>query len=120
MNGKVDNKCRALLELQVGRRIGSVPTPVLIWVDTAFDGHLVFPQEIIEELQLDALAKTEAVLADGSKVVMDTYLCYVDWFGEQTALQVIANEGKFPLLGTALLDQRVLHVDYVTKTVSLE
>ena len=34
--------------------------------------------------------------------------------------QVVANEGKYPLLGTGLLDGRVLSVNYVTKQLSLD
>ena len=90
------------------------------WIDTAFDGHLVFSLELIRELALDALVETEAVLADGSKVVLDTYVCYLEWFGKRVPLQVVANEGRFPLLGTGLLEQRVLHIDYVKKTLVLD
>ncbi|HUG70665.1 MAG TPA: hypothetical protein VMM76_23150 [Pirellulaceae bacterium] len=34
--------------------------------------------------------------------------------------KVIANEGRFPLLGTGLLEQRVLHIDYAKKQLSLD
>lgn len=120
MNGRVDESNRALLEISVCAQVNGNYSPVLTWIDTAFDGHLVFSGKLIEELHLEVLAKTEAVLADGSKVVLDTYLCYVDWFGDRKALQVIANEGRFPLVGTGLLDGRVLHVDYVAREVTLE
>lgn len=90
------------------------------WVDTTFDGHLVFPISLIEELKLESLADTEAILADGTKIILETFLCYLDWFGEVIALQVIANKGKFPLLGTGLLDGRVFHVDYANKELTLD
>jgi predicted aspartyl protease len=93
---------------------------VTTWIDTAFDGHLVFPSKLIAELGLETLVETEAILADGSKVVLETFICFVDWFGDRLALQVIANEGSFPLLGTGLLNRRVLHVDYAARTVALE
>ena len=38
---------------------------VTAWIDTASDGHLVFPQRLINELQLEPLVETEAILADG-------------------------------------------------------
>lgn len=72
------------------------------WIDTAFDGHFVFSSNLIKELGFDTLVETEAILADGSKVALQTYVCYLDWFGETIAAQVIENEGRFPLLGTAL------------------
>ena len=63
--------------------------------------------------------RTDAVLADGSKVTLETFVCFIDWFGSRMPLQVIANEGRFPLLGTGLLEQHVLHIDYAKKELSL-
>ena len=68
---------------------------------------------------MDALVETEAILADGSKISLDTYLCYIEWLGKRLSLQVVANQGRFPLLGTGLLEQCVLHIDYVAKTLAL-
>ncbi len=76
--------------------------------------------ELIKELELDSLVETEAILADGSKVTLETFVCYVDWFGERLPLQVIANDGRFPLLGTGLLEQRALLIDDRQKTVTLD
>ncbi|MFK7766755.1 MAG: hypothetical protein AB8B55_06000 [Mariniblastus sp.] len=50
---------------------------------------------------------------------MQTYVCYWDWFGEKIATQVIENEGRFPLLGTALMDDLRLVVNFATKKVGL-
>ena len=90
------------------------------WIDTAFDGHLVFPLSLVEELKLESLVDTEATLADGRTVALETFVCYLDWFGRVIPLQVIANAGKLPLLGTGLLDKHVLHVDYVNKQLTLD
>jgi clan AA aspartic protease len=117
--GIVDEKGRALLEVLISDRSDGAYTPVTTWIDTAFDGHLVFPHELIEKLNLESLVETEAILADGSKVTLETFVCFVDWFGNRLALQVIANEGRFPLLGTGLLEQRVLHIDYAKMELSL-
>lgn len=119
MIGAVDNDGRALLDVSISNASDGAYRPVTTWIDTALDGHLVFPLHLIEELGLDTLAETEALLADGSMVTLDTFVCFVDWFGRRAPLQVIANDGRFPLLGTGLLEGRVLHVDYVTKQLSL-
>lgn len=120
MIGKVDDHSRALLDIEVRTQSNLPGTLVTAWVDTAFDGHLVFSKRLIEELQLEFLADTDAILADGSIVNLETFICYLIWFGEVTPLQVIANDGKLPLLGTGLLDHRVLHIDYKAKTLTLE
>ena len=120
MIGHVDARNRALLTVSVSKNMASLSVPVTTWIDTAFDGHLVFSRKLIEALDLDALVETEAILADGSKVVLETFLCFLDWFGERRALQVIANDGSFPLLGTGLLERRVLHIDYAQRSLTLD
>ncbi len=45
--------------------------------------------------------------------------CVIDWFGEKVPVQVIENEGRFPLVGTALLAKRNLHIGYEAKSVEL-
>jgi predicted aspartyl protease len=70
-------------------------------------------------LYLEALVETEAILADGSKVSLESYFCIVDWFGQKVPVQVIENEGRFPLVGTSLLTQRVLVINHETKLVEL-
>ncbi len=120
MIGQVDNDGRALLEISVAGELNGQGVSVTTWIDTVFDGHLVFSAALIDELGLDTLVETEAILADGSRVLLETFICFVDWFGERVPQQVIANDGKFPLLGTGLLDRRVLHIDYVAKELSLD
>jgi len=117
--GKVDDRNRALVDLQFRRTPNSSVANVTAWIDTAFDGHLVFPAPLIEELKLESLAETEAILADGSKVTLETFVCYLHWFGTLIPLQMVANAGKLPLLGTGLLEAHVLHIDYVNKALTI-
>ncbi len=120
MIGKVDERGRALVDVAISNKPGSEPVSITAWADTAFDGHLVFPRRIIEQLQLESLAETDAILADGTKITLDTFLCHLDWFGNQIPIQVIGSDGRFPLLGTGLLDQHVLHIDYASKQLTLD
>lgn len=120
MIGHVDARSRAMLTISVSKDLAGASIPVTTWIDTAFDGHLVFSRQLIRELALDTLVETEAILADGSKVILETFVCFVDWFGERVALQVIANEGSFPLLGTGLLEGRVLHIDFAQRSLTLD
>lgn len=111
MIGIVDEQNRALMDVPVQRTLNSQQVSVTAWIDTAFDGHLVFPKRLIEELDLESLVETEAILADGRRVTLETFICYVDWFGNLIPLQVVANDGKLPLVGTGLLEKHVLHID---------
>ena len=42
----------------------------------------MFSSTLIEGLGLETLVETEAVLADGTKVTLETFVAYLDWFGE--------------------------------------
>ena len=119
MNGTIDHRNRVLLDVEVAADPSGPFESITTWIDTAFDGHLVFPLSTIEALDLSPLAETEAVLADGAKVTLETFLCYIDWFGTRVPLQVIANEGRLPLLGTGLLAGRVLHADYQLRELTV-
>ena len=120
MIGLVDEDGRALISVPMGNSRGAALTTITAWIDTAFDGHLVLPMGTIRELELDSLAEAEGILADGSRVTLKTYFCHVEWFVERMPLQVIANDGRFPLLGTEMLKNRVLVIDYPRRQVSLD
>lgn len=119
MIGRIDDSGRALLDLKIlhGR---SDSIGLTVWVDTAFDGELVVSRQRIEELGLLQTAAVEATLADGTKVILETFECSIDWFGTPRTVEVIANEGRLPLLGIGLLDEQRLIVDYRQRTLELD
>jgi clan AA aspartic protease len=117
--GRIDDAGRALLTLDVRSKSEGKPTGMVVWVDTAFDGELVVPLQSIHELELPQSAGVRATLADGSEVVLETFVCEIDWFGEWRPVEVVANEGRLPLLGIGLLRKRRLTVDYQTGEMSL-
>jgi len=114
LRGYVDDSKRALIEIKVRPQPDADFTKVIVWIDTAFNGHLVFSRELINELHLQQEGATEAILADGSLVILESFACCVEWGTNTVVAQVIANDGIIPLLGTELLADSVLVVDYKT------
>jgi clan AA aspartic protease len=119
VTGFVDSADRALLPIRLRNPQTLVENQFDAWVDTGFTGELVVPQTHIAALGLPLGPAIRAKLADGSEVQLDTYLCQLDWFGNWIQIEVIANAGTFPLLGTGLMRGRDLHVDYSKRTVTL-
>ena len=119
MNGYVDDAGRALLDLEVRASAGSAASLLTVWIDTAFTGELVVSRKLIESLALPQSAAVMAGLADGSQVVLETFTCIIDWFGAERTVEVVANDGQFPLLGVGLLLKRRLEVDYPKQTITL-
>jgi len=70
-------------------------------------------------LGLHKNAVSEAVLADGSRVALESFGCHLDWFGATYRIQAVATDGAHLLLGTQLLAGRRLTIDYAAGTVDL-
>ena len=119
MNGHVDNEGRALLTVAIRPSEEAAPCEIEVWIDTGFNGDLVLPQQRIDDLGLSQSGTARGVLADGSEIILDQYLCWIDWFGEQFDLEVIANVGEYPLLGVGLLANHDLHISYRSGEVSI-
>ena len=80
----------------------------------------MIPRRIIEAAELEQTAGIEAKLADGNAVMLESFTCFLNWFGEDRAVEAIANDGEFPLLGIGLLVGHRLVVDYTQLTVPIE
>jgi clan AA aspartic protease len=112
MNGSIDAYGRALLMVDVRPTETRESTAIEAWVDTGFNGDLVLPLSQIDDLDFPRSGSVDAVLADGSPIELNTYTCFVDWFGSNRRLEVVANEGEYPLLGVGLLLGLELRVNY--------
>lgn len=120
MIGHVDGELRALVPVRIGARGSSPTTEILAWVDTAFNGSLVLPRAVAVEAGLAVESTAEAILADGNKVELETFGCAVEWFGKVYDTQVVTSESEFGLVGTSLLMDRKVTVDYRAKVVEIE
>lgn len=120
MNGRVDSGGRALLRVSVKALGPSSGTQLEAWIDTGFTGELVLPQSVVSALGLPQSGTVGAELGDGSDVVMKTYTCLIEWFGQQKQIEVVGNDGQHPLLGVGLLREHRLTVDYPSRTLRIE
>lgn len=120
MKGQVDSFGRALVTVSVRPSDVATAVDVEVWIDTGFNGDLVLPQYLIDELQLSESGTIRALLADGSEVTLQRYVCRIDGFGEKRELEVVANEGEYPLLGFALLLGYDLHISYRSGEITIE
>jgi hypothetical protein len=51
----------ALVDVAIRQTESGAPNGVTVWIETAFHGFLLFPQEMIEKLGLQREAATEAM-----------------------------------------------------------
>ena len=90
-----------------------------MWIDTAFNGELTILRQPIADEGLSKQSSAEAILAHGRSVELETFACFLDWFGKTYETQIAASDGEYPLLGTMLLNGRRLDINYTAKTVEL-
>jgi clan AA aspartic protease len=119
MTGGVDDSGRALVRIRLKNPTDATEAELDAWIDTGFTGELVLPRQNVTSLGLPLGPCVMARLADGSDVQLDTYTCLVEWFDEWKRIEVVVNDGQFPLLGIGLLLDRDLHIDYRAKTITL-
>lgn len=113
MNGIVDNGGRSLIAVKLKKTVDSSDVAwVDVWIDTGFTGELVLPKALIESLSLEKSGSVDAILADGSQTELSTFTCAMDWFGSSKTLEIISNDGEYPLLGVGLLLGLELRIDY--------
>jgi clan AA aspartic protease len=80
-------------------------------VDTGFEGFLTLPPHLITELDLPYVAKIQANLADNSRTSANAHAITILWNGVKREVIVLAM-GRRPLLGTALLEDYHLSIDF--------
>jgi clan AA aspartic protease len=80
-------------------------------VDTGFEGFLTLPPAAVAQLQLPYLTNLNANLADDSSIQTEVYLSTILWNGVERNIPVLAM-GRRPLIGTALLRDYHLGIDF--------
>lgn len=80
-------------------------------VDTGFAGFLTLPPAVIADLGLSFLININANLANNSSVETDVYLATIVWNGIERNVAVLGM-GHRPLMGTALLEDSHLSIDF--------
>ncbi|MDY7015808.1 MAG: clan AA aspartic protease [Cyanobacteriota bacterium] len=85
--------------------------PIEFVIDTGFTGELCLPLEAVSLMGLTFRHDILANLADNSEALLSLYEAIVLWDDEEREVLVIAT-GRRPLLGTALLDEQELVIQF--------
>jgi len=80
-------------------------------VDTEFAGTLTLPPAMVADLELPFVIRMNANLADDSNVMTSIHQATIIWHGVERDIAVLAM-GRRPLLGTALLEDSNLNIDF--------
>lgn len=88
-------------------------------IDTGFNGALCLPRSLMQELGLEKISEEEIFGIGSHREVVDVAITKIIWFGRQTEIEVLVNDGNDRLLGSELLDGKILKINYQNKKVSI-
>lgn len=114
MTGEVDDRNTPILRLEIGGE------EWIAVIDTGFNGHLVLPLSLADLFPGSFYAETEIVLGDGQIVVEDLFTIDFPFDGNMVSIQASFADTSELLVGTLLLQNHRLEVNFVTRTVELE
>jgi clan AA aspartic protease len=87
------------------------PIEIECVVDTGFEGFLTLPSAVVTDLGLVYLAPIRANLADNSHIVTNVHQGTILWNVIEREIPVLGM-GRRPLIGTALLQDYHLSIDF--------
>lgn len=85
--------------------------PIEFVLDTGFTGELCLPVEAVLLMGLTFRHDTLANLADSSEISLPLHEAIVFWDGVERDVLIVAT-GRRPLLGTALLDEQEVVIQF--------
>ena len=90
-------------------KIGNLEIEAVL--DTGFNGSLLLPENIIQNLQFKAIGSAEYAMADGTLSESKVFSVEIDWLGGRKKVSVVSSESDLSLVGMELLYdiQTMLH-----------
>ena len=89
-------------------------------IDTGFDGDICLPVHLAIQLGLELESIQVVELADGSRKNELVFTGSVTLNGEEKEIEILLTNSKDTLLGTGLLYEKVLKIDFISGTVEIE
>lgn len=111
IRGVVTPTLDATIPLSLIDASGGVRDVVAV-IDTAFDGFLTLPPDLLARLAAVPVGPVDATLGDGSEARFAMYRVTVVWNGRRRGVFAPAIDGT-PLVGTGLLRRHELRVRYI-------
>ena len=75
---------------------------IQLLLDTGFNGHIMLPASIINELALDQIGVSDYLTASGDDRLTKVYIAKVEFFDEKIEEPILSTDADFALAGMEL------------------
>lgn len=88
-------------------------------VDTGFDGGLLLPRGFVSQIQIQIIGELTFEMVGGTRMSAEIGLADIDWLGRLRQVEVVVGEGDDALIGTELLINTTLVIDYASGNLAI-
>lgn len=88
-------------------------------IDTGFNGTLSLPESLIQRLGWRWIGYESYEIATGDVVREKVFVGRIRWFGRTQEVDTVASHAKDILIGTRLLEERRLTIDFHKRRVRI-
>ncbi|MGQ9628238.1 MAG: hypothetical protein ACUVV0_15210 [Anaerolineae bacterium] len=117
MKGYVDQNGQCWVEITVAGQWQEIAIKAIL--DTGFNGWVCLPTPIAVQLGLTLFGVQTLELADGTNKKQLTFIGEVIFGDRQEWTEIILTESQEALVGTSMLLDRVLTIDFSEKTLEI-
>ena len=106
--------------IEVKLDLGKEKRAVNAVIDTGFNGYISVPKKLIDESDWDFLGIEEYELASGELMRERVFLGRIEIGTEKLAVFILSSNSSDTLVGTKLLRNRVLTINFADKTLKIK
>jgi clan AA aspartic protease len=88
-------------------------------LDTGFNGFLLLPRNFIENNSLPFVGNESVIMVEQNTTEVEVAAGEVNWLGEKLAVRILVSENDECLIGTQMLVDSKLEIDYKNLTVKI-
>lgn len=88
-------------------------------INTGFNDALCVPISLMDELELKKISEVEIFGIGSHQDIVGLAIAKIGWFGRKIEIEVLINNGDDSLLGSELLDGKILRINYRNKNLSI-
>ena len=118
LRGRVNRHGEPIVAIQLILRARPSTFPAVI--DTGFNGYLSVPKRLLSQSRWQAIGTEKFEIATGAIVEQEIFLGEIVFDGQRSPAYVVATQAQDILIGTKLLKNKFLSINFRTARVVVE